>query len=199
MAYGLGSRRTNRFLMGAYGAIALGWSVWRAFDYSRSSYVQGSVTPLDGAPPIELFGGVVRAGDVVEVSVEKSDATRLMGFIDFLTYTEIVLMAVFLVVGIFFAYRFFDRVIAGRAFERGASLDLAVVGVSLVVFPFLAAMSRTMVTNCIVNVLELGEVVDTARSFGYVLVAAFVAGSLQFVYATIQQGTKLAKDAEGLV
>jgi len=41
--------------------------------------------------------------------------------------------------------------------------------------------------------------VDTARPATGLWIAIFVSTFLQFVYATIAQGSKLARDADGLV
>lgn len=199
MAYGLGSRRTNRITMAVYALIAVGWSVWRLVDYGRSSSFRVSIAPVSGAPPTELFGGQLRAGNAVELSVEKTDVSRLIGVIDFLSYSEIIVTLMLIVVGMLFVYRFCDRVIDGRAFARGATLDLAVVAGCLVLFPFFGGMLRQMVTNSVIGSLDLEDVVEPAHSFGAVFVAVFVAVFLQFVYATVQQGSTLAKDTEGLV
>ncbi|WP_236077701.1 hypothetical protein [Rhodococcus sp. P1Y] len=199
MAQGLGSRRSNRIVMAAWALAAVGWTVWRVVDYARSPFVRVSVEPVSGTPPIELFGGVVREGDAVELSVAKTDVARLITYIDVFRYTEILGALVFLLLLITFLYRFCDRVIEGRAFGRGATVDVAAIAGSLVLFPFAGSMIRTMTTNSVVSSLELGDVVDTARSFSGPLFALLVAAGLQFVYATIQQGSKLARDAEGLV
>lgn len=199
MAYGLGSRRTNRITMAVYALIAVGWSLWRLFDYGRSSSLRVAVAPVSGTPPTELFGGQLRAGNAVELNVEKSDVSRLIGVIDFLAYSEIVVTLVLIVVGMLFLYRFCDRVIDGRAFERGATLDLAVVAGCLVFLPFIGGMLRQMVTNSVASALELQDAVDASHNFDGMFVAVIFAVFLQFVYATVQQGSTLAKDAEGLV
>ena len=56
-----------------------------------------------------------------------------------------------------------------------------------------------MSTNAIQGALETTEVTDTARSMGAFWLAVIVALVLQFVYAVLRQGSKLARDTEGLV
>lgn len=199
MAYGLGSRSSNRALMAVYAVAAVAWTVWRLFDYGKSSDVQVAVAPRPGNPSVELYGGRLQPGNVVELSVAKVDVERLIGMIDLFRYSEIVVTLVLLLVAMTFLYRFCDRVIDGRAFDRGASVDLAVVAVCIALLPFVGGMLRQMGTNAVVGALDLPDVVDTARSFTGMWVAIIAALFLQFVYATVQQGAVLAEDTKGLV
>ncbi|MFN3542867.1 MAG: hypothetical protein ACK40J_22615, partial [Rhodococcus sp. (in: high G+C Gram-positive bacteria)] len=77
--------------------------------------------------------------------------------------------------------------------------DLVVVAACLVLYPVITGGLRVMSTNAIQAALETTEVTDTARSFGSVWLALIVALVLQFVYAVLRQGSKLARDADGLV
>jgi hypothetical protein len=199
MGSSLGSRRSNRIVMAIYALIAVGWSAWRLFEYGLSSYIRVSVEPVVDTPVVGLYGGELQPGNVVELAFAKSDVQRLMGMIDFFRYSEIVVGLVLLLVGMTFLYRFCDRVIDGRAFGKGATVDLTVVAVVLMLYPFLTGMLRQMGTNSVLGSLELTDVLDTAASFDGVWIAIAVAAFLQFVYAAIQQGTKLVEDTEGLV
>ncbi|WP_256990917.1 hypothetical protein [Rhodococcus sp. 06-235-1A] len=199
MAYGLGSARANKWAMVFYGALAVVWSGWRLWQYHASDYVSATVTPREGVPTLDLFGGQLQPGNVIELSVAKSDVQRLIGMIDFMRYGEIVAGGVVVLVGIFFAYRFFDNVIEETPFSVGASIDLVVVAVCLVLYPMITGGLRVMSTNAIQGALETTEVTDTARSLGAFWLAVVVALVLQFVYAVLRQGSKLARDADGLV
>ncbi|QII08528.1 DUF2975 domain-containing protein [Rhodococcoides fascians A25f] len=182
-----------------YAGIAVVWSGWRLWQYHSSDYVSATVTPREGVPTLDLFGGQLQSGNVIELSVAKSDVQRLIGMIDFMRYGEIVAGGIVILVGIFFAYRFFDNVIKETPFSVGASIDLVVVAVCLVLYPVITGGLRVMSTNAIQAALETTEVTDTARSLGSFWLAVIVALVLQFVYAVLRQGSKLARDAEGLV
>ncbi|WP_230594626.1 hypothetical protein [Rhodococcoides fascians] len=199
MAYGLGSARANKWAMAFYAGIAVVWSGWRLWQYHSSDYVSATVTPREGVPTLDLFGGQLQSGNVIELSVAKSDVQRLIGMIDFMRYGEIVAGGIVILVGIFFAYRFFDNVIKETPFSVGASIDLVVVAVCLVLYPVITGGLRVMSTNAIQGALETTEVTDTARSLGSFWLAVIVALVLQFVYAVLRQGSELARDAEGLV
>ncbi|MGV8875698.1 MAG: hypothetical protein ACOH2Q_24460 [Rhodococcus sp. (in: high G+C Gram-positive bacteria)] len=199
MAYGLGSARANRWAMALYATIAVVWSGWQLWKYHSSDYVSATVTPREGVPNLDLFGGQLQSGNVIEISVAKSDVQRLIGMIDFMRYGEIVAGGVVVLVGIFFAYRFFDNVIKETPFSVGASIDLVVVAVCLVMYPTITGALQVMSTNAIQGALETTEVTDTARSLGAFWLAVIVALVLQFVYAVLRQGSKLARDADGLV
>lgn len=199
MAYGVGSARANKWTMAFYAAAAVIWTGRKMWEYHSSDYVSATVTPLEKSPTLDLFGGQLQPGNVIELSVAKSDVQRLIGMIDFMRYGEIVAGGILILVGIFFAYRFFDNVIKETPFSVGASIDLVVVAACLVLYPVITGGLRVMSTNAIQAALETTEVTDTARSFGSVWLALIVALVLQFVYAVLRQGSKLARDADGLV
>lgn len=199
MAYGLGSARANKWAMAFYAAAAMVWSGRRMWEYHSSDYVSATVTPREGSPTLDLFGGQLQPGNAIELSVAKSDVQRLIEMIDFMRYGEIVAGGILILLGIFFAYRFFDNVIKETPFSASASIDLVVVAVCLVMYPMITGGLRVMSTNAIQGALETTEVTDTARSLGAFWLAVIVALVLQFVYAVLRQGTKLARDADGLV
>jgi hypothetical protein len=199
MAYGVGSARANKWTMAFYAAAAVIWTGRKMWEYHSSDHVSATVTPLEESPTLDLFGGQLQPGNVIELSVAKSDVQRLIGMIDFMRYGEIVAGGILILVGIFFAYRFFDNVIKETPFSVGASIDLVVVAACLVLYPVITGGLRVMSTNAIQAALETTEVTDTARSFGSVWLALIVALVLQFVYAVLRQGSKLARDADGLV
>ncbi|MCJ0978893.1 DUF2975 domain-containing protein [Rhodococcus sp. ARC_M12] len=199
MAYGLGSARANTWAMAFYAAAAMVWSGRRLWEYHSSDYVSAAVTPREGSPTLDLYGGQLQPGNAIELSVAKSDVQRLIGMIDFMRYGEIVAGGILILVGIFFAYRFFDNVIKETPFSTRASIDLAVVAACLVLYPVITGALRVMSTNAVQGALETTELTDTARSLGAFWLAVIVAIVLQFVYAVLRQGTKLARDAEGLV
>ena len=199
MAYGLGSARANKWAMALYAAIAVVWSGWRLWQYSSSDYVSATVTPRDNSPTLDLFGGQLQPGNVIELSVAKSDVQRLIGMIDVMRYGEIVTGGIVILVGIFFAYRFFDNVIAKTPFSSGAGIDLAVVAVCVVLYPVVTGGLRVMSTNAVQSALETTELTDTARGLGAFWLAVITAVVLQFVYAVLRQGSELARDTDGLV
>lgn len=199
MAYGLGSARANKWAMAFYAAAAMVWSGRRMWEYHSSDYVSATVTPREGSPTLDLFGGQLQPGNAIELSVAKSDVQRLIEMINFMRYGEIVAGGILILLGIFFAYRFFDNVIKETPFSASASIDLVVVAVCLVMYPMITGGLRVMSTNAIQGALETTEVTDTARSLGAFWLAVIVALVLQFVYAVLRQGTKLARDADGLV
>ncbi|CCQ14088.1 RING-H2 finger protein ATL1 (fragment), partial [Rhodococcus sp. AW25M09] len=183
MAYGLGSARANRWAMAFYAAIVVAWSGWKLWRYHSSDFVSATVTPRENSPSLDLFGGQLQPGNVIELSVAKSDVQRLIGMIDFLRYGEIVAGGIVILVGIFFAYRFFDNVIEETPFSVGASIDLVVVAVCLVLYPVMTGGLRVMSTNAVQSALETTEFTDTARSLGTFWLCVIVAIVLQFVYA----------------
>ncbi|WP_415971675.1 hypothetical protein [Rhodococcus sp. 077-4] len=199
MAFGLGSARTNKWVMVFYAAAAVVWSGWKMWKYHSSDYVIATVEPEWNTPPVELFGGRLQPGNSIELSVPKADIARLLGFIDVMRYGAIVLGLVIILVGLLFFYRFCDRVITGTPFTNAARTDVALIGVSIVAYPVLTGFMNMLGTNSVVGALELSETIDTSRSSNGLYIALVVAVFLQFVYATITQGTKLARDADGLV
>lgn len=199
MAYGLGSRRSNRLALGLYAVVAVIWSGWRIFDYARSEYVEVSVEPMSDTPAVQLFGGVLRPGNVVELSVPKVDVARLGTMIDVLRYFEIVAGLAIILVGMVFVYRFCDRVVDGRAFARGATVDVVALAVCILLYPAVTGFTEMLGTNAVVGALSMADVIDTERDITGVWIAAGICVLLQFVYAALQQGTKLAEDADGLV
>ena len=199
MAYGLGSARANKWAMVFYAGAAVVWSGWKAWKYHSSDYVSAMVTPRYNSPNIELLGGRLQPGNAVELAVAKSDVQRLIGMIDFMRYGEIVAGGIVILIGIFFAYRFFLNVIEETPFSTRASIDLVVVAVCLVLYPVITGGLRVMSTNAIQSALETTDVTDTAGSLGAFWLAVIVAVVLPFVYAVLRQGSKLARDADGLV
>ncbi|MBX5330325.1 DUF2975 domain-containing protein [Rhodococcus fascians] len=182
-----------------YAGAAVAWSGWKAWKYHSSDYVSAVVTPRYNSPNIELLGGRLQPGNAVELAVAKSDVQRLIGMIDFMRYGEIVAGGIVILIGIFFAYRFFLNVIEETPFSTRASIDLVVVAVCLVLYPVITGGLRVMSTNAIQSALETTDVTDTAGSLGAFWLAVIVAVVLQFVYAVLRQGSKLARDADGLV
>ena len=199
MGHGLGSARANAWLMACFAVIAAVWSGIRLWRYHSSDYVMATVVPLENTPTRELFGGQLKPGNAVELSVAKSDVHRLIGMIDFMRYGEIIAGGILILVGIFFAHRFFRNVIEETPFSTSASIDLVVVALCLVLYPVVTGGLRVMSTNAIQGALETTELTDTARSLGSFWLAVIVAIVLQFVYAVLRQGSKLARDADGLV
>ncbi|MFI8566272.1 hypothetical protein ACIGGF_06890 [Rhodococcus sp. NPDC078407] len=199
MAYGLGSARANKWAMALYAAIAVVWSGWKAWQYHSSDDVLAKFEPLPGIPAAELFGGQLQAGNSVELSVPKADLMRLMGLIDFMRYGSIVVGMVIILVGLLFVYRFCDRVIVGNPFTNSARTDVVMIGVCIALYPAITGFMNVLATNSVVGVLELSDTVETSTSTAGLYTATVVAVFLQFVYATITQGTKLARDTEGLV
>ncbi|WP_230592441.1 hypothetical protein [Rhodococcoides fascians] len=199
MAYGLGSARANKWAMAFYAAAAVVWSGRRLWKYHSSDYVSAIVTPRENSPTLDLFGGRLQPGNVIELSVAKSDVQRLIGMIDFMRYGEIVAGGIIILVGIFFAYRFFDNVIEKTPFSTGAGIDLAVVAVCVVLYPVVTGGLRVMSTNAVQSALETTELTDTARGLDVFWMAVIVAVVLQFVYAVLRQGSELARDTDGLV
>lgn len=199
MGHGLGSARANAWLMACFAVIAAVWSGIRLWRYHSSDYVMATVVPLENTPPRELFGGQLKPGNVIELSVAKSDVHRLIGMIDFMRYGEIIAGGILILVGIFFVHRFFRNVIEETPFSASASIDLVVVALCLVLYPVVTGGLRVMSTNAIQGALETTELTDTARSLGSFWLAVIVAIVLQFVYAVLRQGSKLARDADGLV
>ncbi|MDV8021127.1 hypothetical protein [Rhodococcus sp. IEGM 1330] len=199
MAYGLGSARANKWAMAFYAALAVGWSGWKMWKYHSSDYVLAPLEPRRGTPPAELFGGQLQPGNSIELSVPKADLSRLLGLIDVLRYSSIVVGMVIILVGLLFVYRFCDRVIVGNPFTNAARTDVVMISVCIAVYPAITGFLNLLGTNSVVGALDLSEIVDTSRSANGLYAAVVIAVFLQFVYATITQGTKLARDSEGLV
>ncbi|KJV01604.1 hypothetical protein [Rhodococcus sp. PML026] len=199
MAYGLGSMRTNKWAMVFYGALAVGWTGWKMWKYHSSDYVSATVEPEWNTPPVELFGGQLQPGNSVELSVPKAEIVRLLGFIDVMRYGSLAVGLVIILVGLLFFYRFCDRVIAGNPFTNAARTDVVVIGACILAYPIITGFMNMLGTNSVVGALELSGTVDTARPATGLWIAIFVSTFLQFVYATIAQGSKLARDADGLV
>ncbi|MGB2722826.1 MAG: hypothetical protein WBF80_01290 [Rhodococcus sp. (in: high G+C Gram-positive bacteria)] len=199
MAYGLGSARANKWAMAFYAACAVMWSGWKLWEYHSSDYVLARLEQLPDSPPVELFGGQLQPGNSIELSVPKTDLTRLMGFIDVMRYGSIVVGMVIILVGLLFVYRFCDRVIAGTPFTNAARNDVVMIGVCIVAYPMITGFMNLLGTNSVVGALELSRNITSSISGSGLYIAVVIAVFLQFVYATITQGTKLARDAEGLV
>ncbi len=199
MAYGLGSARANKWAMVLYAGIAVVWSGWQLWRYHSSDYVLATLEPRRDTPPAELFGGQLQPGNAIELSVPKSELTRLMGVIDVMRYGSILIGMVIILVGLLFVYRFCDRVIAGNPFTNATRNDVVIIGVCIVAYPALTGFMNMLGTNSVVGALDLSEIVDTSRSNAGLYTAVVIAVFLQFVYATITQGSKLARDADGLV
>jgi hypothetical protein len=199
MAYGLSSMRTNKWSMVFYAALAVGWSGWKMWKYYSSDYVVATVEPESNTPPVELFGGQLQPGNPVELSVPKAEITRLLGFIDVMRYGATVVGLVIILVGLLFFYRFCNRVIAGNPFTNAARTDVVLIGVCILAYPIITGFMNMLGTNSVVGALELSTTIDTARPVTGLWIAIAVSTFLQFVYAAITQGTKLARDADGLV
>lgn len=199
MAYGLGSARANKWAMALYATIAVVWSGWRLWKYHSSEYVLAKLEPLPGTPPAELFGGRLQPGNSIELSVPKAEIGRLLGFIDVMRYGSIVVGMVIILVGLLFVYRFCDRVIVGNPFTNSARTDVVMIGVCIAVHPAVTGFMNQLATNSVVGAMELSDTVETSTSTAGLYTATVIAVFLQFVYATITQGTKLARDADGLV
>lgn len=199
MAYGLGSARANKWAMAFYAGIAVVWSGWRVWDYRSSDYVLARLEQLPDSPPVELFGGQLQPGNSIELSVPKTDLTRLMGIIDFMRYGSIVVGMVIILVGLLFVYRFCDRVIVGTPFTNAARNDVVMIGVCIVAYPMITGFMNRLGTNSVVGALELSRTLTSSISGSGLYIAVVIAVFLQFVYATITQGSKLARDADGLV
>ena len=199
MAYGLGSARANKWAMALYAAIAVVWSGWKAWKYHSSDYVLATVEPMRNTTPVELFGGQLQPGNSIELSVPKTEVARLMGIIDVMRYGSIVVGLVIILVGMLFFYRFCDRVINRNPFTNAARNDVVLIGVCIIAYPVITGFLNMLGTNSIVGALELSRTIDTSRPVTGLWIAVVVATFLQFVYATITQGSKLARDADGLV
>ncbi|WP_256986509.1 MULTISPECIES: hypothetical protein [unclassified Rhodococcus (in: high G+C Gram-positive bacteria)] len=199
MAYGLSSMRTNKWSMVFYAALAVGWSGWKMWKYHSSDYVVATVEPESNTPPVELFGGQLQPGNSVELSVPKAEITRLLGFIDVMRYGATVVGLVIILVGLLFFYRFCNRVIAGNPFTNAARTDVVLIGVCILAYPIITGFMNMLGTNSVVGALELSTTIDTARPVTGLWIAIAVSTFLQFAYAAITQGTKLARDADGLV
>ncbi|WP_230596482.1 MULTISPECIES: hypothetical protein [Nocardiaceae] len=199
MAYGLSSMRTNKWSMVFYAALAVGWSGWKMWKYHSSDYVVATVEPESNTPPVELFGGQLQPGNSVELSVPKAEITRLLSFIDVMRYGATVVGLVIILVGLLFFYRFCNRVIAGNPFTNAARTDVVLIGVCILAYPIITGFMNMLGTNSVVGALELSTTIDTARPVTGLWIAIAVSTFLQFVYAAITQGTKLARDADGLV
>ena len=148
---------------------------------------------------MELFGGQLQPGNSIELSVPKTDLTRLMGIIDFMRYGSIVVGMVIILVGLLFVYRFCDRVIVGTPFTNAARNDVVMIGVCIVAYPMITGFMNRLGTNSVVGALELSRTLTSSISGSGLYIAVVIAVFLQFVYATITQGSKLARDADGLV
>jgi len=199
MAYGLGSARTNKWTMVFYAAVAVGWSGWKVWKYHSADYVLARLELRSGTAPAELFGGQLQPGNAIELSVPRSDIVRLLGFIDVMRYGSIVIGMVIILAGLLFVYRFCDRVIVGDPFTNATRTDVAVIGVCIAVYPAITGFMNLLSTNSVVGALELSDILNSSISAVGLYTAVVVAVFLQFVYAAITQGTKLARDAEGLV
>lgn len=199
MAYGLGSARTNRWTMALYATIAVAWSGWRLWRYHSSEYVLVELEPQSDTPPIELFGGLLQPGNSIELSVPKAELGRMLGFIDVMRFGAIIVGMIVIVAGMLFVYRFCDRVIANKTFTDAARNDIVLIGVCIVAYPAITGFMNLLGTNSVVGAMDLGEIVDTSRTATGLYAALVIAVFLQFVYATIAQGSKLAHDADGLV
>ncbi|WP_228139319.1 hypothetical protein [Rhodococcoides fascians] len=191
--------RTNKSAMVFYAILAVGWTGWKMWKYHASDYVSATVEPEWNTPPVELFGGQLQPGNSVELSVPKAEIVRLLGFIDVMRYGSLAVGLVIILVGLLFFYRFCDRVIAGNPFTNAARTDVVVIGACILAYPIITGFMNMLGTNSVVGALELSGTVDTARPVTGLWIAIFVSTFLQFVYATIAQGSKLARDADGLV
>nr|WP_314143726.1 hypothetical protein [uncultured Rhodococcus sp.] len=199
MAYGLGSARANKWAMVFYAACAVVWSGWKLWDYHSSDYVLARLEPTSDTPPAEFFGGRLEPGNSIELSVPKSDLNRLLGFIDVMRYGSIIVGMVIILVGLLFVYRFCDRVIVGTPFTNAARNDVVMIGVCIIAYPMITGFMNLLGTNSVVGALELSRTLTSSISGSGLYIAVVIAVFLQFVYATITQGSKLARDAEGLV
>ncbi|MDV6232580.1 MULTISPECIES: hypothetical protein [Rhodococcus] len=199
MAYGLSSMRTNKWAMVFYAALAVGWSGWKMWKYNSSDYVLATVEPEWNTPPVELFGGQLQPGNSIELSVPKTEVARLLGFIDVMRYGAIIVGLVIILAGLLFFYRFCNRVIAGNTFTNAARTDVVLIGVCILAYPIITGFMNMLGTNSVAGALELSTTIDTVRPVTGLWIAIAVSTFLQFVYAAITQGTKLARDADGLV
>lgn len=199
MAYGLGSARANKWAIALYAAAAVGWSGWKVWKYHGSDYVTARLELRPDTAPAEVLGGQLQPGNAIELSVPRSDIVRLLGFIDFMRYGSIVIGMVIILVGLLFVHRFCNRVIVGDPFTNATRTDVAVIGVCIALYPAITGFMNLLSTNSVVGALGLSDILTSSISALGLYTAVVVAAFLQFVYATITQGTKLARDADGLV
>lgn len=198
MGFGLGSARENTWSAGAVATAIAAWGVWQTVDFARSDTVDVTLEANDELPPLELFGGRFHEGNIVELTVAKADLGHLQGFVTFCGYARPLALTSILLVGLFFLWRFCIDVITEKPFTNRTNINLIMVGVAVVAYAVVPEILTRLGTNSVIGALDL-DAFDSVGSVTGTWIAVGVAVFLQFVFAAMQQGARLAKDNEGLV
>ncbi len=107
-------------------------------------------------------------------------------------------MALTLLVGLFFLWRFCIDVVSEKPFSNRTNINLIMVGVAVVAYAVIPAIFTRLGTNSVIGALDL-DAFDSVGSATGTWMALGLAVFVQIVFAAMQQGARLAKDNEGLV
>jgi hypothetical protein len=194
----LGTVRQNRWFAGIFAAAIVIWAVRNVLQFHRSTTVDATLEATDKQSVVPMFGAEFVPGNIVEVTVAKSDLGHLQGFITFCGYAQPIAVMVVLLFGLLFLYRFVVDVLTGRPFTTRANSNLLMVGVAVVAYPIVPGIFGRLGTNSVIGALDLHDF-NSASSVVGIWTALGIAFFLQIVFAAMQQGAKLAEDTEGLV
>ncbi|NIL78987.1 hypothetical protein [Rhodococcus sp. B10] len=190
--------RQNRLLAGLFAAAIVLWALWDVVQFHRSTTVGAVLEANDKQPVLPMFGAEFTPGNIVEITVAKSDLGHLQGFVTFCGYAQPIAVMVVLLFGLLFLYRFTVDVLTGQPFTKRANSNLLMVGVAVVAYPIVPGIFGRLGTNSVIGALDL-DTFDSASSVVSVWTALGIAFFLQLVFVAMQQGARLAEDTEGLV
>ncbi|MBY6413406.1 hypothetical protein HQ346_17055 [Rhodococcus sp. BP-252] len=194
----LGSVRQNKLLAWGFAAAIAIWTVLNLVQFHRSSTVDATIEASEKQPALPMFGAEFTPGNIVEITVAKSDLGHLQGFVTFCGYAQPIAVMVVLLFGLLFLYRFTVDVLTGQPFTKRANSNLLMVGVAVVAYPIVPGIFGRLGTNSVIGALDL-DTFDSASSAVGVWTAIGIAFFLQIVFAAMQQGARLAEDTQGLV
>ncbi|SNT16954.1 hypothetical protein [Rhodococcoides kyotonense] len=195
---GFGSVRESKSMAWLVAVAVVVWAVWDVVQFQRSSTVHATVEATSKQPTVPMFGAEFTPGNVVELTVAKSDLGHLHGFIVFCGYARTVAIVLVLLFGLIFLYRFSVDVLTNSPFTKRANTNLVLVGAAVVAYPILPGIFDRLGTNSVIGALDLDNF-DSPSSASGLWIACAIALFIQMVFAAMQQGARLVEDTEGLV
>jgi hypothetical protein len=137
----------------------------------------------------------VLPGDPVQLSVAREG---LGWFVNGMVVGMPIIDALIALFGLFFAYRYTRRVIAGAPFTRAAYRDLVWVSAAIVGYPAISNYNTVLTSNNVIGKLDLDGYTSVSNNTMLFFAVAATALIQVFVYA-MNHGAKLERETEGLV
>jgi hypothetical protein len=188
--------RMAYWVFGAAGVVALAWGATAIIRAAVSPYATVSVKTDASAAPVELFGAQFVGGNAVQLSFPKPDASPLLNG---LLLAQPIVELIVVLFGIYFAYRFTRRVVAGTPFGTSAQWDVTWIAIAVVAYPACSNFIAILAANTAARDLDRIHDFTAATNdslFWFAIVICFL---LQLIIYALIRGSKLERDTEGLI